>query len=407
MRCKSILVLAMIAGLAAPALAQLAIPAMSVPRLPAVVAPTDGLISSLNDTIQARAAQMLQLRERTLSRLLRSNPDTIERDRFGELARRGELLVMDADEPGLVRAQVNGFTILAREAIDGLDMTVVRLAVPRGQSLSKAQARLEELLPAATVSADNLHLDAGGGSGKATGAARPGPAQPIATPVGVIDGATSSGAVAQRGFAKGAPRASNHGSAVVSLLSWAGLRSIRVADVYGSDPAGGNALAIAKALGWLAQDGVKVVTISLVGPANPVLARAIAATQRRGVVVVAAVGNDGPAAPPAYPASYPAVVAVTGVDRRDRPLIEAGRALHLDYAAPGADLFASNATGRRVKVRGTSFAAPLVTARIAAAIDAGGPWRGRVDGEARDLGPRGPDKLYGRGLVCAACRTAS
>lgn len=407
MRCKPILVIALAGGLAGPAVAQLAVPTISVPRLPAVAAPADGLLSSLDETVRARADELLHLRERTLGHLLRANPDTIERDRFGELARRGELLVMDADETALAQAQENGFAIIAREPIDGLDMTVVRLAAPAGQSLAKAQARLEKLLPDATVSADNLHLDAGQGSSAATGALRPGPAQPIATPVGVIDGATGFGAVAQRGFAKGAPRASNHGSAVVSLLSGAGLRSIRVADVYGSDPAGGNALAIAKALGWLAQDGAKVVTISLVGPANPVLARAIAATQQRGVVVVAAVGNDGPAAPPAYPASYPAVVAVTGVDRRDRPLIEAGRALHLDYAAPGADLFASNATGRRVKVRGTSFAAPLVTARIAAAIDAGGPWRGRVDGEARDLGPRGPDKLYGRGLVCAACRTAS
>ena len=148
------------------------------------------------------------------------------------------------------------------------------------------------------------------------------------------------------------------------------------------------------------------MTISLVGPSTPVRARAVAAAQQRGVVVVAAVGNDGPAAPPAYPASYPGVVAVTGVDRRDRPLIEAGRALHLDYAAPGADLFAANATGARVKVRGTSFAAPLVAARVAAALDNGGGWQSRLDNEARDLGPRGPDKLYGRGLLCGACRPA-
>ena len=85
------------------------------------------------------------------------------------------------------------------------------------------------------------------------------------------------------------------------------------------------------------------MTISLVGPRNPVLERGIAAAQGKGVVVVAAVGNDGPAAPPAYPASYKGVVAVTAVDKRDRALIEAGRALHLEYAAPGADFRASNA----------------------------------------------------------------
>lgn len=403
---RMLLTIALIGGLAGPGLAQLAVPVLPVPRLGDVTAPVDGLLATLDETVRARAAELLELRERTLDRLLRANRDKIERDRFGELARRGELLVLDADEAALAPALAAGYALIAREPVEGLDLTVLRLAVPAGQSLAKAQAHLEELLPGATISADNLHLEAGRGPGGSANAARSASASAIATPVGVIDGGAGSGAAAQRGFAKGAPRVSNHGSAVVSLLAGAGVRSVRVADVYGADPAGGNALAIAQALGWLAQGGAKVVTISLVGPSNPVLARAIAAAQKRGVIVVAAVGNDGPAAPPAYPASYTGVLAVTGVDRRDRPLIEAGRALHLDYAAPGADLYAANAAGGRVKVRGTSFAAPLVAARVAAALDAGGSWQPRLDGEARDLGPRGPDKLFGRGLLCGTCRPA-
>lgn len=401
-----LLMIALASGLAAPGLAQLALPALPLPNLPAVTAPVEGVLATLDEAVRARAAELLQLRVRTLDRLLRANRDTIERDRFGELARRGELLVLDADDAALAPALAAGFTLVAREPIDGLDLSVARLAVPAGQPLAKAQAKLEQLLPGATVSADNLHLVAGRGSGGTAIAARP-VAAPITTPVGVIDGGAGSATPVEvaRGFAKGAPRASNHGSAVVSLLASTGVRTVWMADVYGADPAGGNALAIAQALGWLAQSGVRVVTISLVGPGNPVLARAIAAVQRRGVVVVAAVGNDGPAAPPAYPASYPGVVAVTAVDRRDRVLIEVGRALHLDYAAPGADVWASNAAGGRAKVRGTSFAAPLVAARIAAVLGGGNGWQARLDGEARDLGPRGPDKFYGRGLVCASCRT--
>ena len=110
---------------------------------------------------------------------------------------------------------------------------------------------------------------------------------------------------------------------------------------------------------------VPVVAISLVGPANPLVARAIAQAQARGVRIVAAVGNDGPAAPPAYPASYPGVIAVTGVDGRDRVLAEAGRASHLDYAAPGADMAAASPNGRLAAVRGTSFAVPFVAGRLA------------------------------------------
>jgi Subtilase family len=314
-------------------------------------------------------------------------------------------LLPDADAAALERARAAGFVVIDSETVEGLDLTVTRLTVPAGMSLAKAQARLEALLPGAEVSADTLHFASGGTGGGRAGTS-PAPAAAIATPVGVIDGAAAAGlgVTATRGFAAGAPRPSDHGSAVVGLLAGAGVKAIRVADVYGADPAGGNALAIARALGWQVESGSKVVSISLVGPANPVLARAVAAAQRRGVVVVAAVGNDGPAAPPAYPASYPGVVAVTGVDRRDRVLIESGRALHLDYAAPGADLAAPNAAGRPVRLRGTSYAAPLVAARLAAALDQTSAWQHWLDREARDLGPRGADKAYGRGLVCGTCR---
>ena len=230
--------------------------------------------------------------------------------------------------------------------------------------------------------------------------------------VGVIDGGVAGDIATQRGFAAGAPRASDHGTAIVSLITGQGKvrgaapgARVLAADVYGTDPAGGNATAIAKALGWLVGQRVPVVTISLVGPANPLLARVVAAAQARGVMIVAAVGNDGPAAPPGYPASYPGVIAVTGVDSRNRVLIEAARATHLDYAAPGADMLASTADGKAVAVRGTSFAAPLVAATIARLYPATDPGKrsdtiARIDAGAKRLGAR-----FGRGLVCGDCRT--
>lgn len=79
-----------------------------------------------------------------------------------------------------------------------------------------------------------------------------------------------------------------------------------VADVYGGSAANGSAVAIARAMGWLAANGARVVNISLVGPPNPLLEAATKALLARGVLVVAAVGNDGPAAPPQYPPPIPA-----------------------------------------------------------------------------------------------------
>jgi subtilisin family serine protease len=71
---------------------------------------------------------------------------------------------------------------------------------------------------------------------------------------------------------------------------------------------------LVEALKVLAERGVRVINMSLSGPANEVLQKAIAAAQAKGIVIVAAAGNNGAGAEPSYPAAYPGVVAVTAVD---------------------------------------------------------------------------------------------
>lgn len=415
-RFAGLLALAAAAGLvAAPLAAQLQVP--RVPQVP--VPPVGGVLGDVTDRLDQtigtataltgrEARQLLRLRERTLDRLLRAHPQAIERDLGGNLARRGELLASGVAEADLRLLEGAGFRLIAREEVEGLGFAVARLAVPTGLTLAKAQQRAAELVPGLMLEADILHFEAGETRGSAAlvlSAAAAAVAQPISVKVGMIDGGSAKvlPVAAQKGFAEGAPKASEHGSAVASLLHGHGATRLWVADVYGSDPAGGNALAIAKALGWLTASGCSVVTISLVGPKSALVERAVSAARDKGVVVVAAVGNDGPAAPPAYPASYEGVLAITGVDRKGRVLIEAGRALHLDYAAPGAEVYAMDAKGARRTYRGTSFAAPLAAVRVAAALEQGGAWRSILDREARDLGPKGPDKTYGRGVLCESC----
>lgn len=397
---RFILISALVTTLAAPLAAQIALP-----RVGDVLRPVTGVVGDTLERTTDTARDLAETRLRDLDRLVRRNSDIIERDAAGDPARAGELLALDADAAALERARVAGYAVIGEETLADLGLVVTRLRVPAGSSLAKAQRQLAQLMPEASVSADSLHFQSGVGQARALPLLAAASAPARAAPVGMIDGAPASdiAVAARKGFARGAPFASNHGSAVASLLASAGAGPIRVADVYGTDAAGGNALAIAKALGWLVGEGSKVVTISLIGPQNPLLERAIAAAQRKGVVVVAAVGNAGPAAPPAYPASYPGVVAVTAVDGKRRALIEAGRALHLDYAAPGADIYAADARGKRQKLRGTSFATPLVAARISQALGTGRNWRSALDGEALDLGAKGHDAQYGRGLVCAPC----
>lgn len=396
------------AALAAVSASAQLLPGVSVPQVPLADPLVQGVGQALErpvDTIRQTADRLVEARADRLADLLRRQRDFVEPDANGDPAVRGELLLVDPDAATLAAARGAGLAEAGTDALGSLGMSVVRLAVPRGMTVADAQRHLLRVAPNAQLAPDNLHFQSGGTASFVTAASAAGGRATIATAVGVIDGAPGKGqsVSALRGFARGAPVASNHGSAVISLLQGAGVRRVLAADVYGADPAGGSALAIVRALDWLAGAGAKVVSISLVGPRNAVLEKAIATVQRKGVVVAAAVGNDGAAAPPAYPASYPGVLAVTGVDGHQRPLIEAGRALHLDYAAPAADIRGRNKAGKWTGLRGTSYAVPLVAARAAAALDRRGSWRETLDGEALDLGPKGTDRQFGRGLLCRDC----
>ena len=93
--------------------------------------------------------------------------------------------------------------------------------------------------------------------------------------------------------------------------------------------------AVAEALSWLVREHVPVINVSLVGPPNVMLENVVRLVIARGYVIVAAVGNDGPAAPPLYPASYPDVVGVTAVDAHERALLEACRGRQVKFCCAG------------------------------------------------------------------------
>ncbi|MGL3822920.1 S8 family serine peptidase [Sphingopyxis sp. R3-92] len=404
------------AGMAAHVDAQIVLPPV---RLPDAAGPLPQLPEIGAAPMSALSDTLAQVRLDRIATLLRDNRDRIEPDRNGQPAVRGMLVATGVDDAMIASAAKDGFRLVDRDHIEGLDLEIVRFAVPEGRSLAAAQKQLAKMLPDAEIDSDHIYFASG--PGRALPAATLATAgSPGEASLGLIDGGVAAhpsvaGRVEQRGFAAGAPYASRHGTAVASLLIGSGPvrgsapgQNLLAADVYGSDPAGGNASAIARALGWLVQRGVAVTTISLVGPDNKLLASAVSRAQQRGMLIVAAVGNDGPAAPPAYPASYKAVFAVTGVDSTNRALPEAGRALHVDFAARGDDVLAATGANDTDRLRGTSFAAPLVAGRLALrypapAIDRIGPAVSAMVFEARDLGRKGRDKIYGHGLICGDC----
>jgi hypothetical protein len=240
----------------------------------------------------------------------------------------------------------------------------------------------------------------------------------IGTKVGLIDGGVDVShdvfrdiVIHQHGCS-GAPVPEAHGTAVASLMIGRSPRfhgaapgsELYAADVYCGLPTGGAVDAVADALAWLVREHVPVINVSLVGPPNVMLENVVRMVIARGHVVVAAVGNDGPAAPPLYPASYPDVVGVTAVDVHQRALLEACRGKQVKFSAPGADMSAANPAQSYAVVRGTSFASPIVAGLLAEAVhapDKAAAQRAVADlaAHAIDLGAPGPDPVYGFGLV--------
>lgn len=362
-------------------------------------------VGNVIDTFGSKA--LARLRDQRLRTMILQFPEQLDRDKNGNPVRRGELVVIDPDAQTLADVAPEGFVPLREETVLGLRFVV--LSIPdRGGDIRKAMKRLTKAAPGLDMDYNHVFEPAGGplattySVALASGASSTAKGRLIA----MIDGGVAAhqsmkgATIRQRGFV-GKVVPTGHGTAVASLLvgdagrfkgAAIGARLL-VADVYGGNPAAGSATAIVRALGWAEENNAEVVNISLVGPPNKLLEKAIAQLQARNIKVVAAVGNDGPAAPPQYPASYNGVVAVTGVDAQGRAIREAGRAKHLDFAAPGADMAAALPAGGYAEVRGTSFAAPLATARLAAVGSIEDLSREAVDGRGK----------IGRGIVCSTC----
>ena len=143
-------------------------------------------------------------------------------------------------------------------------------------------------------------------------------------------------------------------------------------------------MSLVTAIEALAERGVRVINLSLSGPANEVLQKAIAAAQAKGIVIVAAAGNNGAGAEPSYPAAYPGVVAVTAVDHELNVYRRATRGPYVDLAAPGVNVWTASAQGTGSLKTGTSYAVPFVSA-AAGVLLASRP----ESGHERGSGPSG------------------
>jgi subtilisin family serine protease len=374
----------------APAAAQLQLP--NLPGgglgLPGRIGPPDASLLRerlLNTSELTDRIRLDQLRLTQAADLLRRYPAALEADPRGFPAVRRSIVAWSPSPAGVAAARAAGLTLVSEERLPELDQAVLTFRVPEGVSTADALAALRAADPDGVYDFDHIYTGSGaeGGGARGAGGAGGGAGAAGAVRVGLVDSGVDgrhpvfADASIRRWGCDGKEIPAAHGTAVAALMvgrsdRFSGVApggALYAADIYCDQATGGAASQIAGALAWLAREQVGVINLSLVGPPNQLLERAVSAMIKRGHLLVAAVGNDGPAAPPLYPASYPGVVGVTGVDARRRPLPEAARGPQVLFAAPGSQMVtaAVGAPPYRV-VRGTSFASPIVAALLAGSL---------------------------------------
>ncbi|MDF0603667.1 S8 family serine peptidase [Psychromarinibacter sp. C21-152] len=204
----------------------------------------------------------------------------------------------------------------------------------------------------------------------------------------------------------------NHGTAVAALIAgtdpdgvltgFAAGADLYAVTAFGRERRGpaSDVEGISAALDWLMGQGVRLVNMSFAGPQNAALDDILRLVAGRGVIMVAAAGNDGQDYA-AYPAGAPGVIAVTAVDAAGRRYTAANTGPHIEFAAPGVDLYVAKRNGGSY-ASGTSYAAPIVTALAARLMRRGAgstdAIRARLRSQSEDLGAPGRDTHYGWGL---------
>lgn len=208
----------------------------------------------------------------------------------------------------------------------------------------------------------------------------------------------------------------DHGTAIAALLvgretsqDFAGLlpgASLYAANIFSRDAEGrslGHPAAFSAAVDWMIENRVSVINISLSGRHDPLVAAAVKRAIDNGVLVVAAAGNNRGIAGRNFPAAYDGVLSATAVDAGLGIYRYASLGAHIDFAAPGVALHMAANGGSQI-ASGTSYATPFLTAAVAVAVRgdrAVGTDRVRriLLDHARDLGRRGPDQVFGNGII--------
>lgn len=171
-----------------------------------------------------------------------------------------------------------------------------------------------------------------------------------------------------------------------------------------------NTADIIDAIHFAVQHKANIINMSLGDTSySEALNKAVQEAYKKGVLIVAAAGNEGDMGKNVqrvYPAAFSHVISVAATDSRDKRASYSSYHSTVDIAAPGDDILSTLPDGKYGWMSGTSMATPMVTG-VAALIWSYEPKLNKSEVEYRlydsavDLGAKGKDIYYGNGRLNA------
>lgn len=165
--------------------------------------------------------------------------------------------------------------------------------------------------------------------------------------------------------------------------------------------------AIAAGVVWSADQGAKVINLSLGGQSGTrSLQEALAYASERGALLVCAAGNDG-STRALYPAAYDDCLSVAASGPSDQRSAFTNRASTVDISAPGESILSSCLGGGYCMMDGTSMAAPIVSGAAALVFASGVTAPGAVSWRLRSTAASRQGVVSGKRLDIAAALAAA